>query len=246
MITDLVARASTALVAGGHRRRAQPSLNDLYSAASDVHTDARELVAAHFTGGSGDAQLVAQEATEAMDTLAKRYVAAELPYPVDWSVGQGTAHALYAIVRSRQPDVVVETGVANGHSSYLILRALARNGRGRLISIDVDPRAGVLVDPALRASWDLRILPETQRAAAFSGLMGEIGAADIFIHDSDHRYQWQRLELAAAAEAVGSGGIIASDDVDASYAFIDVAGERGWRPVLLVERRKVFGIVIVP
>lgn len=42
----------------------------------------------------------------------------------------------YALVRKREPDVVVETGVYNGVSTASILLALAANDRGRLHSID--------------------------------------------------------------------------------------------------------------
>lgn len=245
LVTAVLARASTTILAGAHRRRAQPSLNDLYAVAEHVHIDARKLIATHFSGTDSPDRLVA-EAAEAEAALARRYEAADLAYPADWSVGQGTSQVLYAMVRARRPALIVETGVANGHSSYLMLRALERNGSGRLISIDLDARAGVLVDSSLRAAWDLRILPETGRGAAFRGLMRQLGAIDVFIHDSDHQYQWQRLELATAAGSVRSGGVVASDDVDASFAFVDVARERGWRPTLLVERRKVFGFAIVP
>jgi predicted O-methyltransferase YrrM len=42
----------------------------------------------------------------------------------------------YAYVLSRRPALVVETGVANGYSSAVILAALAKNGFGHLVSID--------------------------------------------------------------------------------------------------------------
>jgi hypothetical protein len=47
------------------------------------------------------------------------------------------AHSIYAVVRILKPRAMVETGVANGKSSALILRALERNGSGRLYSVDL-------------------------------------------------------------------------------------------------------------
>src|SRR6185295_2535073 len=44
---------------------------------------------------------------------------------------------LYLTVRLMQPGLVVETGVFDGVSSALILRALEDNCYGRLISIDL-------------------------------------------------------------------------------------------------------------
>lgn len=46
---------------------------------------------------------------------------------------------LYTIIRIRKPDIVVETGVAQGVSSTFILQALEDNGRGQLYSIDLPP-----------------------------------------------------------------------------------------------------------
>lgn len=47
--------------------------------------------------------------------------------------------ALYRYVRSRQPALVVEIGMAHGASALSILTGLAENGVGRLISIDPYP-----------------------------------------------------------------------------------------------------------
>src|SRR5205823_3341237 len=69
----------------------------------------------------------------------------------------------YAIARLRRPDVVVETGVHDGLSSALILRALERNRNGSLISIDLPSidlppgGPGWLVPADLRSRWDLRL-----------------------------------------------------------------------------------------
>jgi hypothetical protein len=51
------------------------------------------------------------------------------------------AAVCYSFIRSRVPSTVVEVG--SGFSSRLIRAALGRNGSGRLISIDPDPRAPV-------------------------------------------------------------------------------------------------------
>lgn len=48
-----------------------------------------------------------------------------------------TARRLYALIRVEEPELIVETGVANGFSSTVILAALDENGHGELISVDV-------------------------------------------------------------------------------------------------------------
>jgi hypothetical protein len=55
--------------------------------------------------------------------------------------GFADAAVAYAFVRERRPPVVVEVG--SGNSSRVIRAALDRNGAGRLLSIDPEPRTAV-------------------------------------------------------------------------------------------------------
>lgn len=55
--------------------------------------------------------------------------------------GLADAAVLHSIVRERKPPVVVEVG--SGFSSRVTRAALDRNGQGRLVSIDPEPRADV-------------------------------------------------------------------------------------------------------
>lgn len=63
----------------------------------------------------------------------------------------------YVCLRVRRPKLAVEVGVRHGLGSLVMLRALELNAEegsaGRLLSIDIDPSAGVLVDPR-DASWE--------------------------------------------------------------------------------------------
>lgn len=43
-----------------------------------------------------------------------------------------------AFVRALKPQVVVETGTAEGHTAEAIARALAKNGRGTLYTVEID------------------------------------------------------------------------------------------------------------
>ncbi len=66
------------------------------------------------------------------------------------------SRALWCLVRHLRPTKTVETGVAHGISSRVILEALERSGHGRLWSIDPPPEArlagevGVAVDGIVR------------------------------------------------------------------------------------------------
>jgi predicted O-methyltransferase YrrM len=77
--------------------------------------------------------------------LARRYNKTMTVYPRCYAIEHGSAFLLYALVRSFKPSVVLETGVANGHSSFYILRALDANEHGQLHSIDCSAEVGSLI-----------------------------------------------------------------------------------------------------
>jgi hypothetical protein len=96
---------------------------------------------------------------------------------------------LATAIATLRPEAVVEVGVAHGASSTVILGALARNGFGRLHSIDLpmltlgDAGTGHLVPDHLRAGWDLRLGPSRMLLPT---LLEELDGCDVFFHDGDH------------------------------------------------------------
>jgi hypothetical protein len=48
--------------------------------------------------------------------------------------------AVQGVVRALQPDYVVETGTASAQTTIAIGLALRKNGHGRLVSLEIDPR----------------------------------------------------------------------------------------------------------
>ena len=219
----------------------------------------RQVVAAgHATGTAGGfvQALLGEEAAPASriaaladdfalatDLLAARYAAADPGCPTDWVVGDRSALALHLLVRLTRPDVVVETGVAGGHSSFLLLSALEANGHGRLVSFDVLPHAGGLVPPQLRSRWELVILRSADPLAEAAARVSAIGAVDVFFHDADHSYVGQYSDYAVAEKALRRGrlGILVSDDIDMSFAFIEYVRSRQLDAAMLVDVGKVLG-----
>jgi hypothetical protein len=162
------------------------------------------------------------------------------------SAGMEDGHVdlLYKAVRIARPSRVVETGVADGRSSRALLRAMSVNGSGRLTSVDVAGDVGAMIEPALRDRWDLVVLPATGRKEAVVRCLRSQAPLDIFIHDSDHSYGWQSFEYRAAYEALRPGGLLISDDIDASFAFLDFVSRVGSPSLACVGSRKVMGVVI--
>jgi len=138
----------------------------------------------------------------------------------------------YAAVRALEPQVVLETGVANGVSSAYVLLALNKNGQGRLHSIGLDDPAflpsareiGWLVPSWLRERWTLhlgdarKLLPE---------LLPGLGALDIFIHDSLHTHEHMVWEFETAYPSLRSGGLLMADDALWNTAFPDFSRSVG-------------------
>ena len=157
--------------------------------------------------------------TEFSDDLRGRYAAARPEWAESFDFGR--FRSLYALVRLLAPETVVETGVHDGLSSSLILKALSANGSGHLVSVDrVSPDLpptqsgpGWLVPDHLRDRWSLelgdavRLLP---RIAA------ERAPVDLFLHDSDHSVAHRRFEFTTIKQSMAPEGMILSDDDEPS------------------------------
>jgi len=145
------------------------------------------------------------------------------------------AGAIWCIVAHVRPARVVETGVAHGLTSRVVLDGLARNGSGHLWSIDLPavdsalhPEIGIAVPAGLRSGWTY--LPGTSRER-LPRLLAELGKIDVFIHDSLHTGRNQLFELESAWAALRPGGVAVVDDIDHSLAFrtfLDHVRPRRW------------------
>lgn len=133
----------------------------------------------------------------------------------------------YAVCRRLRPSRVVETGVAYGVTSAYVLQALAANGQGELLSVDLPPlgphaeeNVGCLIPPHLRTRWNLtrgsakKVLPR---------MLQEAGSIDMFVHDSLHTYSHMQWELKIALAALRPGGALIVDDIQGNRAFEEAA-----------------------
>jgi hypothetical protein len=117
--------------------------------------------------------------------------------------------AAWALIRSRKPKLVVETGILEGLGSRTMLSALHRNSeeghRGRLISFDVLPGSGTgLVPKRLRGAWDPIYEPTPE--ALGRNLKGL--EVDFFLHDSVQEYDHLVAEVDAVLPFMAPGGIL--------------------------------------
>ena len=154
-------------------------------------------------------------------------------------LGEYESYILYSLVRHLKPTIIVETGVCNGVSSYIILKALAENGKGKLYSIDLpeiegnqddnvfwegkggaavpeQEQSGWIVPENMRANWDLRLGNSFEILPV---LLEELGSIDMFIHDSEHSFECMTFEYETSWPFINEGGVLLSDDVAWNKAF---------------------------
>ena len=165
-------------------------------------------------------------------------------FPIQWRADEGELRFLSGFIHSVRPGKMLETGIADGASSRIILDAMEENGAGLLWSTDISGDAGDLAVLSRGvARWRPRILSPRGRAKQFRQILKEVSPLDVFLHDSDHRYSWQSLEYREGWDALKPGGYLLSDDICSSYAFIDFCSERKLKPDVLIGQRKLFGVV---
>ncbi|MFG2869411.1 class I SAM-dependent methyltransferase [Streptomyces sp. NPDC048338] len=149
----------------------------------------------------------AEEDAELRRTLARGLATSVRSGTCDREVRYGRRVAYYAFVRTLAPAHVVEAGPHRGIASSLIAAALLRNGSGRLTTVDVDPRAGELIQGPYRAVVDQVVGDSVQVLA--SPRVQERGV-DMVLLDTSVSADHEDAELAAVAPALSADALVLS------------------------------------
>ena len=162
-------------------------------------------------------------------------------YPLFYNSNAKTLDLLREVVKVTRPSCVVETGVANGISTRLILQSFLEFelSSSKLYSFDVDAEV---------FSLELEQNPQFNKViidspSSFLLAIQKIGAIDLFYHDSDHSYENQLLEYNAAWDALTQNGVLVSDDINWSNAFLDFCKKVNRTPLLLSDSGKFCGLI---
>jgi hypothetical protein len=166
------------------------------------------------------------------------------------------------LIRHRSLRRIVETGVAHGVTSRIMLEALEQNGAGHLWSIDLPPlerewrqQVGMAVSRRLVPRWSY--IEGTSRLH-LPALLAHIRRLDLFVHDSLHTERNTRFELEQAWPALNAGGALVVDDIDANNGFHVFTQRPGLGTTLIAEAEPVrpdtrrsnqkgwFGIILRP
>ena len=158
-----------------------------------------------------------------------------------YDLGAGLGFVLFVLVATERPRKVIETGVAAGASSNLILDRLNAIHSGNLISVDVTHKVGELVEKQLKTRWTLSVLPKLFKRKAFLRILNSNQDATIFLHDSDHSIKWQIFEIGSVITSIPSIKHILVDDVTKELESYVLNNLSDWNLVVIDEGRKFSG-----
>lgn len=161
--------------------------------------------------------------------------------------------AIWCSVRHTNPRAVIETGVAHGVSSRVVLEALMLNDTdGHLWSIDLPhpldqglhSQTAAAVPDSCRPWWSY--VQGTSRRR-LPGLVAQVKEVDLFIHDSLHTARNTLFEMEKSAAAMAPHGIMLIDDIKSHTGFATFAKRHSDYETLVCptpDRIGVFGIAV--
>jgi hypothetical protein len=230
-----------------HARDRRVHRSGVYEASPDSERRLHELIGAPFPCPvAGELEAVWGRLGESLATSSS--------FVGEWihDADPGLARIAWCIVRHLRPGKIVETGVARGITSQVLLEALERNGEGRLWSVDL---------PLLRSRWHdqtAAAVPSDRRSRwtyvrgssrrRLGRLLSELGEIDVFLHDSAHTEANMRSEFETAWPALRGGGVLLSHDITMNAAFSDFAATVPAEPLFAHygESRGMVGVLVKP
>ena len=223
----------------GPRHLPREAVLEVYGAAfTDVDTALRRI------GLSGSLEDPRDAYPSDFAAAERRIASLHIPFAQLGIAGSGDLTLLHSVARALQPSRMLETGVALGWSSLVMLKA-AQAFAGHVVSIDLPYPflrgggwVGAAVPPELHGYWNLL------RTSDRLGLptVAKEDAFDLIHYDSDKTDAARRWAYPLLWRALAPGGVLISDDVDDSPAWAEFCSEHGL-PLIVVQRKKCAGIV---
>lgn len=116
----------------------------------------------------------------------------------------------YALVRATKPRVVVETGVDRGLGTAVLAAAVRRNAQegfpGVVYGTDLVPTCGYLLAEPYRSHCRILL------GDSVESLRRLTEPVDIFLHDSDHRPEYEWAEFLAIEPRLHAHSLVLSDN----------------------------------
>lgn len=178
------------------------------------------------------------------DTLFKKTVSSQKKVTnARWNAESNLFSLLYSLVCSSKSKTIIETGVANGISTNAIMKGLELSHNiGVLHSFDILPETSNAYKGA--GNWQFHLLSERSTHKHLKRIVSKLPQVDIWLHDSNHGYRWQKFEFLLAWGRLKKGGFLISDDVDASPAWAELSKTVFRKSYIVFDSRKFIGIAI--
>lgn len=137
----------------------------------------------------------------------------------------GRRLAWYALVRATRPRVVLETGVDRGLGTVVLAAAVKRNAEegfpGMVYATDINPQCGHLL--AVPYTEHVRVLLGDSVA-----LIKDLDqSVDIFLHDSDHRPEYEWAEFLAVEPKLHADALVLSDNASQTSMLLNFSKRLG-------------------
>jgi predicted O-methyltransferase YrrM len=135
----------------------------------------------------------------------------------------GNKLALYAIVRTLKPAVVVENGVEMGFTSIVLCEAIRKNIEdgyaGKFVGLDINSKAGYLV----KAASEYGSIFEIRCGDAIAGLQSLEWKIDFYFSDGFRTYEYEQHEFAVLSKKLNENAIVITNKATFSKALFELS-----------------------
>ena len=162
--------------------------------------------------------------------------------------GGANQELLFFLTRFLKPNIVLETGVAAGYSSKVILKAIEKNKNGSLYSSDFpyfriknpEKYIGILLSEKLKQNWNLSIEGDEINLRRFFKVIKKI---DLFHYDSDKSYNGKKKVFNLIIEKMSKGSVMIFDDIQDDTFFKDIVIEYDFNYKVFKFENKFVGLI---
>lgn len=162
--------------------------------------------------------------------------------------GGANQELLFFLTRFLKPNIVLETGVAAGYSSKVILKGIEKNKNGSLYSSDFpyfriknpEKYIGILLSEKLKQNWNLAIEGDEINLRRFFKVIKKI---DLFHYDSDKSYNGKKKVFNLIIEKMSKGSVMIFDDIQDDTFFKDIVIEYDFNYKVFKFENKFVGLI---
>jgi predicted O-methyltransferase YrrM len=168
---------------------------------------------------------------------------------IEYDLGGGGAYNLiYFITRQIKPEIVLETGVAAGYSSYAFLEAMNKNKIGKLFSSDFPyfripnpvKYIGILVDKKYKKNWELFLDGDERNVIKIKKKLKK--KIDLIHYDSDKTYEGKKNFFNSINSLLRKNTIIIIDDIQDDNFFLEyIANKKNYK--IFKFKKKYLGLI---